>query len=197
MVTCFSYRKTRGIVKSMKRFSIFIFSVFLVLPLLSFAHTSDERYVDGYVVDLSTAPIAPWVGEKMGMSFAFLDPKNFHATETVAQATLEIDALFRTNRKPQEVIYRSPIFTVKDGSFATSYIFAEEGTYDLHLTFTDTSGKTHIAGYRKQIRHGAPEAKAGATPQVFFSTIILLTMLSFVAGVLWKKNSGAQKTPRG
>lgn len=184
---CFSYRGARGIVMNMKRFPIFLFFALLILPTATLAHTSDERYVDGYVVDLSTAPIAPWVGEKMGMSFVFLDPATLRATTTVTNATLEIDALFRANGKPQEVIYTSSAFTVKDSGIATSYVFNEEGTYDFHLTFTDTGGKTHVAGYRKQVRSGAPLSAPGASPEIFFTTLILIAILSFIAGRLWNK----------
>ena len=168
----------------MKRFYFLVFLALITTPATLWAHTSDERYVDGYVVDLSTAPIAPWVGEKMGMSFVFLDPFTFRATTTVTHATLEIDALFRANGKPQEVIYTSPVFEVKDSGIATSYVFKEEGTYDFHLTFTDTNGKTHVAGYRKQVRSdtaGTP----GATPTVFFSTLLVIGLLGFAAGRLW------------
>lgn len=171
----------------MKQFSIFLFLAVLTLPILSFAHTSDERYVDGYVVDLSTAPVAPWVGEKMGMSFVFLDPFTFRATTTVVDATIVIDATFRANGKRQEVIYTSLLLPVKDSGIITSYTFNEEGTYDIHLTFTDVSGKVHTAGYRKQVRSGAPLSAPGATAPVFFTTITLIAILSFIAGRLWKK----------
>lgn len=170
----------------MNRFFIPLLFFLAVVPTL-YAHTSDERYVDGYVVDLSTAPIAPWVGEKMGMSFVFLDPFTLRATTTVTNATLEIDATFRANGKPQEVIYVSPILPVKDSGITTSYVFNEEGTYDFHLTFTDTNGKTHVAGYRKQVRSGAPPSTPEMGAGLFFATLVLIAILSFAAGRLWKK----------
>jgi hypothetical protein len=153
---------------------------------MAMAHTSDERYVDGYVVDLSTAPVAPWVGEKMGMSFVFLDPHTFRATTTVVSATLSIDATFRTNRKPQETIYASPL-VVENSGITTSYTFAEEGTYDMHLSFVDTQGKTHEAGFRKQVRSGSTEGTPTVTPALFFLTIFIVGAFCFVAGRLWKK----------
>lgn len=171
----------------MKRFCIFFLFTLLTLPTLLYAHTSDERYVDGYVVDLSTAPIAPWVGEKMGMSFVFLDPFTFRATTTVTSATIEIDATFRASEKPQEVIYVGPLLQVNDSGITTSHVFNEEGTYDLHLTFTDTNGKTHVAGFRKQVRSGAPMPSRGAGPGEFFGTIFIIAMLAFIAGRLWNK----------
>ena len=112
----------------------------LLLPTVSIAHTSDERYVDGYVVDLSTAPVAPWVGEKTGMSFVFIDPQTMKATTTVVSASLVFDALMRANKKPPEVIYTSQQFSVVNGGFVTDYVFNEEGTYDMHINFTDASG---------------------------------------------------------
>lgn len=171
----------------MKWFSTLIVILFVGAPMTLAAHTSDERYVDGYVVDLSTAPVAPWVGEKVGMSFVFLDPFTFRATTTVTDATLSIDATFRTKKKLQEVIYTSPVWNVVNSGIITDYTFTEEGTYDLHLTFTDTSGKTHVAGFRKQVRDGALPKTPGVTPILFFSTIAAIGALTFVAGRLWNK----------
>lgn len=159
----------------------------MALPAIAAAHTSDERYVDGYVVDLSTAPVAPWVGEKMGMSFVFLDPHTFRATTTVVSATLTIDATFRANRKPQETIYTSPL-VVENSGITTSYTFTEEGTYDMHLSFVDTQGKTHEAGFRKQVRNSSTEgAQRTITPLLFFTTALIVGALGFVIGRLWKK----------
>lgn len=177
----------RDIIECMKHLFVFFLCILLTPPTLLLAHTSDERYVDGYVVDLSTAPIAPWVGEKMGMSFVFLDPLTFRATTTVTSATMVIDATFRANRKPQEVIYTSPELLVKDSGIITSYTFEEEGTYDIHLTFTDSSGNIHTAGYRKQVRNETTQPSPGIGPMLFFATITLIAILSFTAGRLWKK----------
>lgn len=174
----------------MKKIFLLLLSL-LILPVIGAAHTSDERYVDGYVVDLSTAPVAPWVGEKVGMSFVFLDPHTFRATTTVVSATLSIDATFRANRKPQEVIYAADL-PVENSGITTSYTFTEEGTYDMHLTFTDTQGKTHVAGFRKQVRDGNTGTSApGVTAPLFFLTILVVGVLCFVAGKLWKKEPAA------
>lgn len=174
----------------MKKIFLLLLSL-LILPVIGAAHTSDERYVDGYVVDLSTAPVAPWVGEKVGMSFVFLDPHTFRATTTVVSATLSIDATFRANRKPQEVIYTADL-PVENSGITTSYTFTEEGTYDMHLTFTDTQGKTHVAGFRKQVRDGNTGTSApGVTAPLFFLTILVVGVLCFVAGKLWKKEPAA------
>jgi hypothetical protein len=183
----FAYSLARAIVNNMKKLLFVGVMILSAAPVLAIAHTSDERYVDGYVVDLSTAPVAPWVNEKMGMSFVFLDPFTFRATTTVVQATIEIDATFRANGKPQEVIYAGPLLQVNDSGITTSHIFNEEGTYDIHLTFTDTSGKTHVAGYRKQVRDGAALTPHGAGPEVFFGTMFAIAVLAFIAGRLWNK----------
>jgi hypothetical protein len=171
----------------MKKILIFTLITLSFAPELIYAHTSDERYVDGYVVDLSTAPIAPWVGEKMGMSFVFLDPFTFRATTTVVDATIAIDATFRANGKRQEVVYTTPLIPVNDSGITTSHVFNEEGTYDIHLTFTDASGKTHVAGFRKQVRSDTPMPSRGAEPGVFFGTIFIIAALAFIAGRLWGK----------
>lgn len=171
----------------MKHAKLFLFIALLVTPQFLLAHTSDERYVDGYVVDLSTAPIAPWAGEKVGMSFVFLDPFTLRATTTVAKATITIDATFRTNRKSQEVIYQSEVIPVKDSGIISSYTFTEEGTYDIHLTFTDTTGNTHVAGFRKQVRMGVPIQAPGVGATLFFMSIGIIAILAFLAGRLWSK----------
>ena len=163
------------------------FAALLILsitPFVALAHTSDERYVDGYVIDLSTAPVAPWVGEKVGMSFAFLDPFSGRATTTVVNATLTFDALMRSNKKPPEVVYTSPTFEIKDGAFVTDYVFTEEGTYDLHIAFVDTNGVEHTTGFRKQVRSGAT-VPAPIGPALFFGALLLVALLGFLSGRLY------------
>lgn len=154
----------------------------LVFPVLTVAHTSDERYVDGYIVDLGTAPVAPWVGEKMGMNFTFRDPLSGRATTSVLSARMEFDALMRVNKKPPETTFRSDVYRVTDGGFATDYTFLEEGTYDIHLTFTDTNGGEHLAGFRKQIRSGDALSGPGVGPLEFFGAIGAVALLAFLAG---------------
>jgi hypothetical protein len=122
--------------------------------LFAVAHTSDERYVDGIIVDLSTAPIAPWVGEKVGFLFSFLDTKNFQVIDTVKSAQISIVATFRANGKPQEEIYLGTSTPVVRGTLNFDHVFTEVGTYDVHISFVTTDGKEHVTGYRRQIRDG-------------------------------------------
>ncbi len=154
----------------------------LFLPFLAGAHTSDQRYVDGYIVDLSTAPVAPWPNEKVGMSFVFRDPATGLATTTVATARISIDVLMRPNNKLQEIVFDSSQFLVENGGFVTSYVFSEEGTYDLHLSFVDTAGKEHLTGFRKQVRGGNPPSAQEIEPIIFFVTVITTSILGFFAG---------------
>jgi len=172
----------------------YLIFIMLFSPVFVFAHTSDERYVDGYIVDLSTAPIAPWVGEKMGMSFVFRDALTGRATTSVVSAQMEIDALLRANGKAPEVIFSNTVpYVVHEGGFTIDYAFQEEGTFDMHLTFLDSSGREHLAGFRKQVRTGELASTSahglGISPLVFFGTILAVSTLGFVAGRLWVKNS--------
>lgn len=162
-----------------------MFSTALLVPLFAFAHTSDERYVDGYVVDLSTAPVAPWVGEKVGMDVTFRDPFSELATSTVVSATWEFDALMRASGKPAEIVYQSDTIPVVNGGFNMSHVFVEEGTYDLHLSFVDSSGKTHLTGFRKQVRNGSlPDGQKGMTPAMFLGAMLIVGLGMFMAGRL-------------
>ncbi len=165
----------------------FLFAL-IFIPMYALAHTSDERYVDGYIVDLSTAPVAPWVNEKMGMSFVFRDPITGVSTTTVLRARMSIDALMRANNKLQEVVFESEDFPVLDGGFVTSHVFTEEGTYDIHLLFVDNSGKEHLAGFRKQVRSGGISSRGGIDAPVFFLTIIIIAGLGFASGRLYRKS---------
>jgi hypothetical protein len=171
----------------MKHLSLIL--LFALSPFVAIAHTSDERYVDGFIVDLSTAPVAPWVGEKVGMSFVFRDPTSGGSTTTVVSATFSIDALMRTGNKRQEVIFESGQFAVENGGFATSYAFSEEGTYDIHLTFVDKEGNEHLAGFRKQVRSGVPSAPRNIDALSFFLTISMVGILAFWAGRISTKKS--------
>ncbi len=159
----------------------------IFIPVPVFAHTSDQRYADGYIIDLSTAPVAPWVGEKTGMSFVFRDPFTGVATSSVKSASFSIDALMRKNKKSPEIVFESHTFTIDRGGFVTNYTFTEEGTYDMHLTFVDTSGISHVAGFRKQIRDGGMKTQAPISPEVFFGAVFLISILGFTAGRLSKK----------
>ena len=173
---------------SMHKYFLVLFLI--TAPLVVFGHTSDERYVDGYVVDMGTAPIAPWVNEKMGMSFTFRDPFTSLATTTVRSAHYEIIALMRTGGKPPESLYQSPMFMVTDGGFATDHAFLEEGTYDMHVTFVDDKGNEHLAGFRKQVRTGG-NGVPGMTPQLFFGTLLVVAAIMFTAGRISHKQKSA------
>lgn len=165
-------------------FMKYFLAMLLLLPLFSFAHSSDERYVDGYVVDLSTAPIAPWVGEKTGMSFVFIDPITLRATSSVKSAVLTIDVSMRTNKKKPETIFTSEVFTIENGGFTTDYIFSEEGAYDIHLQFIDDAGKSRVAGFRKQVRDGEPKQVSSmpSANATFLFSIFMISILAFIAG---------------
>ena len=135
-----------------------LFQILTVITLCfsssAFAHTSDERYVNGMIVDLSTAPIAPWVDEKVGLLFSFLDPKNFQVIDTVTEATITVIATFRDNGKPQAVVHQSEVLPVERGTLNYTYVFTEAGTYDIHINFKTTDGQFYETGYRRQIREG-------------------------------------------
>jgi|GEM_PF-2686871 len=166
----------------MKHFFLLLL-VLCVPPLFASGHTSDQRYHDGYIVDLSSAPVAPWVGEKVGLSFVFRDPISGLATSSIVSAEWSVDALMRENNKTQETIFVSSVFEVRDGGFVTDYVFTEEGTYDMHLIFTDVDGKERTTGFRKQVRNGAVENTIPAKTHVAFLSITLIfSILGFVLG---------------
>lgn len=170
------------------RYSFFLLALF-VAPLLASAHTSDQRYQDGYIVDLSTAPVSPWVGEKMGMSFVFRDPTSGVSTSSVVSAEWSIDALTRENNKIQETIFVSPKLEVVNGGFVTDFTFTEVGTYDLHLLFMDTEGQTHSTGFRKQVRNGeVGTAVPPKTKYAYLSIALIMGILGFVLGKSKWKN---------
>lgn len=167
----------------------YLFAILVLLcPFaIAAAHTSDERYADGYVVDLSTAPVAPWVGETIGMDVTFRDPKTQLATTSVVEASWEFVALMRANGKPQEVVFTKDAIPVANGGFNMSHTFSEEGTYDLHLTFKDKEGNTHVVGFRKQIRNGVQAQ--GMTPTLFVVTLMIVGIGMFLAGRLSTKRT--------
>lgn len=159
----------------------------MFLPITVFSHTSDQRYADGYIIDLSTAPVAPWVGEKTGMSFTFRDPYTGIATSSVKSASLSIDVLMRPNKKRSETVFQSKQFDIDRGGFVTDYVFTEEGTYDMHLTFIDTLGISHVAGFRKQVRDGGTKEGSPISLFIFFGVVLSTFILGFGAGKLSKK----------
>lgn len=162
--------------------------VLLFLPIFAFAHTSDERYVDGFVVDLSTAPIAPWVGEKTGMSFSFIDAKTLTGTSSVQTATLLYESFMAPGAKHAEMSTESETFVVTDGGFVASHTFMKEGIYDMHLSFIDNSGNTHLAGFRKQVRVGEiPTAQGVGLPTYILSLVSIGGLLFFIGRLSSKR----------
>lgn len=161
--------------------------ILLLLPLYTFAHTSDERYIDGYVVDLSTAPIAPWVGEKTGMSFSFIDAQTGTGTSSVRSATLLYESYMAPGAKHAEMSTESETFTVADGGFVASHTFMKEGIYDMHLSFTDESGREHVAGFRKQVRMGTALVTQGVGLPAYLLSLASIGGLLFFVGRLSAK----------
>ena len=165
-----------------------ILLLLLVVPVFAIAHTSDERYVDGFVVDLSTAPIAPWVGEKTGMSFSFIDAKTLTGTSSVQTATLAYESYIAPGAKHAEMSSESETFAVTDGGFVASHTFMKEGIYDMHLSFTDNSGNTHLAGFRKQVRVGEiPTAQGVGLPAYILSLVSIGGLLFFIGRLSAKR----------
>lgn len=153
----------------------------LLYPMVLVAHTSDQRYQDGVIIDLSTAPVAPWVGEKVGMSFVFRDAMTGLASTTIVSASVYIDALMREGNKIQEVVYESPVMQVEQGGFVMEHVFQEVGTYDMHVQFEDRDGVVRETGFRKQVRQGEATDVA-ALPYVFFGTAIMMMLVGWVLG---------------
>lgn len=169
------------------RYLLFILLLWF-FPYMVAAHTSDQRYQDGYIVDLSTAPVAPWVGEKVGMSFVFRDPMSGLATTSVVSASYSIDALMREKSKVQETVFQSATFPVTTGGFVADHVFTEVGTYDLHLAFIDAEGKEHTTGFRKQVRSGGGgEAIAAKAQYAILGIALIMAILGFVLGKFSRK----------
>jgi hypothetical protein len=156
--------------------------VIALMPFCAIAHTSDQRYESGMIIDLSTAPVAPWVGEKVGMSFVFRDASTGVASTSVVSASFVIDALMREHNKTQETIFESPEFAVTQGGFVTDYVFQEVGTYDMHVQYTDSDGITHETGFRKQVRRGDEQGAPPALPYIYFGTALCMLVLGYVLG---------------
>jgi hypothetical protein len=141
-------------------FFAFTAGILVFIPQFTFAHTSDERYVDGIVVDLSTAPIAPLVGEQTGFLFSFLDPETFSVISEIQSAKIDIIAQVREKNLPQAIIWSSERMPVQRGTLTFSHVFDEQAIYDVHLTFWDSSGVEHTTGFRRQVRD-IPKSFAG------------------------------------
>ncbi len=101
----------------------------LALPVTAGAHGAMQKIVEGrYLMNLTSVPIAPVVGQKQSNLFALSDA----ATNTFITAD---SVFFITVKKNGKTLYTSPLMTATGGLLAFDYAYPEPGTYELQAMF--------------------------------------------------------------
>ncbi len=141
------------------------------------ANGADERYADGIIVALSPAPLSPLVGEKVGMLFGFHDAKTLKYLTTIPGAKVVISAFIVKGYKAGDVIFQTPNIDSSSGSFNLEYVFAQEGTYDIHVIFNTPDGKDGNAGFLKQVRSGSVAPYSNARLGIMLAVVAIGSLL--------------------
>lgn len=100
-----------------------------IAPAAASAHGAMQKIVEGrYLMNLTSVPIAPVVGQKQSNIFALSDAatNNFITENSV---------FFITVKKNGKTFYTSPLLTATGGLLAFDYAYPEPGTYELQAMF--------------------------------------------------------------
>ncbi|OHA48284.1 MAG: hypothetical protein A2991_01295 [Candidatus Terrybacteria bacterium RIFCSPLOWO2_01_FULL_58_14] len=134
--------------------------LFSATPFLATANGEWEKYLPeepAILLGLSAAPSSPAIGERIGFLVAFRDPETkAYLANAPSEFRFEIEAFAVSAYPNGGIIHRSEPITVTEGSGEFPYIFSEPGTYDFHIVFADTAGRTRNAGFLLQVRETTP-----------------------------------------
>ena len=163
---------------------IALLAVVVLSPFASvvYANGADERYADGVLVGLSMAPIAPFVGEKVGMLFSFRDAQTGKYLTNIVNADVTIETFIIEGQKGGELLLEKKSIDVSTGSFNLDYEFTKEGLYEIHVAFKTPNGKERNVGYLKQIRVDSRPQPSRISPATLLVSIIVASVFSLAVG---------------
>ncbi len=106
----------------------------LMLLMLALANTDggNQRYVDGYLVQISNLPISPFVGEKTAMIISFAN--------TSGDLLNNIEAKIRINQIDKTIFENN--FSAAGGAMKFEYTFDRAGLYDFIVEFKSVNEST-------------------------------------------------------
>lgn len=104
-------------------------AVLLALPLALSAHGGMQKIAEGkYLVNISSAPIAPYVGQEQQNIIALSDVETNSLIELNSVFDIEI-------RKDEKVLYAESNVVAEGGLLQFNYTYPEPGIYELFTRF--------------------------------------------------------------
>lgn len=103
----------------------FILIFTITYASLTYANGGNQKYVEGYLVQMSSLPISPFAGEKMSMLISFAN--------TSSDLLSNLEGNIRINQNDR-TIFKSN-FTAPSGTAKSEYTFNEPGYYDMIVDF--------------------------------------------------------------
>ena len=138
--------------------SLLILILGLLLPLVASANGGIKEVAEGkYMVNLSAAPIAPFVGEKQSMLLGFADIYG-----NLIQKDISVDL---TLKYQQETLLEQKNLTAENGVLPFQYTYDKPGLYELFVAFRLPDEPDHT--YMPEDFMIDVKERQGITPQPF------------------------------
>jgi hypothetical protein len=136
-------------------FSVFVVSIFILLPNIASAHTGQSQLIGKYFVGVTLYPLSPFVGEDVQVSFDFEDrfrrPAEGVKGKLVIKETTVDQFVEKEAVVGNKVIHEEAGTTDGSGSVGISYKFEKEGIYDVDFVWGDNP-ETESAGMQIFVR---------------------------------------------
>lgn len=140
------------------RGSSLFFSLALLIPFVASANGGIKEVVEGkYIVNLSAAPIAPYVDEKQSMLIGFADIYG-----NLIEKNISVDLTLKYEHLP---ILEEKNLTAENGVFPFQYTYEKPGLYELFVTFRLPDEPDHT--YMPEDFVIDVKEKQSSTPQPF------------------------------
>lgn len=101
-------------------------AIILILLAVAYANGGNQKYVEGYLVQISNLPISPFAGEKVSMLVSFAN--------TSGDLLRDIEAKIRINQN-DNTIFESNFTEARTGVMKFDYTFEKPGLYDVIVEF--------------------------------------------------------------
>ncbi len=126
----------------MKKTTLLLLAIALLVPSLSSANGGDQRVEDGYLVNLSRAPFTPIAGTKTAMLVSFVDLK----TGVLIKEDMRVNVRIGEGRGSETFIHEKENILVQGGVLEYPYTFPNPGLHEVFFDFkfvNDPTQKVH------------------------------------------------------
>lgn len=105
-----------------------ILAIILIISLV-YSNGGNQKYIDGYLVQVASLPISPFVGEKMSALISFAN--------TSSDLLKDIEGTIYINQNDRTIFAGN--FTAPTGTTKFEYTFNNSGLYDMFVEFKLTN----------------------------------------------------------